>query len=797
MEFLKQHQLDIMLVLSGICGIIAIFVLVTRTITKMRKLSLVLMEVGSMMLLIADRYAYIYRGDTSSLGYWMVRISNFFVYFMLIFVINAFNFFLVDVYRNEGNLKKTPLRLRITEILSVLGALLVVVSQFTDLFYYFDEQNLYQRSPLFFVCYIIPLIILLIQLSVIIKYRKIHAKTVYVSIILFTVLPIIASVIQFFSYGISLMNMTIVGLVVLLYIFILIDNNKTVERANKIEIEYLKNQQKNIELMFEQTAAALANAIDAKDKYTHGHSTRVAEYSSKIAKLAGKTEKECKEVYYSALLHDVGKIGIPDTIINKEGKLSNEEFAEIKKHPVIGKQILSSISSSPYLSIGANYHHERYDGKGYPSRLKGDDIPYIARIIAVADAYDAMASKRSYREPIPQQKVKEEIMKGMGTQFDPEYAGIMLRMIDLDAGYQMKERGSVNELAGKDNLICNEYRVSKSSGIRLTDTISKISLHFKSDEEFLSPKSIPSIILFDSLDERVHETESEKKDMVYFEYAEIRFDGEVSCAGARKIEVNTVSEDSVHSPDWLSLYKKGIDYEIEACKVLDHVQIKIKSEYQTITFIIALLDSARYAFISLTGEHCFISDVVVGTGEKVDESYIPRIADRISYIDGPEGDMPNVQIDDWCSDGTEGIPVSSEMKVSFRAKSLPTARLIWHCPYIDFFYSDNHRVNGGNYTIFELVRLDGEVWESDNAENSVLITKKDDFKGWDVWKESLKKGLDFVIYIKRKGNKIFLYTETEGISIESYTVPNEGFKDVFMSITGDQCTLTNIRIERK
>ena len=225
----------------------------------------------------------------------------------------------------------------------------------------------------------------------------------------------------------------------LLYIFELQEMNRQIEEANQREIDLLKDEQAKIRTMFEQTAQALATAIDAKDKYTHGHSSRVADYSKMIAKRAGLPEKDIEETYYAALLHDVGKIGINDAILNKDGKLTDEEFAEIKKHPVIGSHILSTISESPYLKIGANYHHERYDGRGYPENLAGNDIPIIARIIAVADAYDAMTSKRSYRDPLPQQKVRDEIQNGLGKQFDPKYGQIMLDLIDEDSNYNMKE----------------------------------------------------------------------------------------------------------------------------------------------------------------------------------------------------------------------------------------------------------------------------------------------------------------------------------------------------------------------
>ena len=139
------------------------------------------------------------------------------------------------------------------------------------------------------------------------------------------------------------------------------------------------------------------------------------------------------------ILHDVGKIGVPDAVINKPGKLTDEEFAEIKKHPAMGAKILQNIKEMPRLSTGAHWHHERYDGKGYPDRLQGQNIPVEARIIGVADAYDAMTSNRSYRRSMPQAVVREQIEKGKGTQFDPVFADIMMQMIDEDKDYTMRE----------------------------------------------------------------------------------------------------------------------------------------------------------------------------------------------------------------------------------------------------------------------------------------------------------------------------------------------------------------------
>lgn len=194
-----------------------------------------------------------------------------------------------------------------------------------------------------------------------------------------------------------------------------------------------------VETMSKQLMEALTSSIDAKDPYTNGHSSRVAKYSVMIAEKMGYDEEQINQVHYTALLHDVGKIGIPDAIINKTSGLTEEEYEVVKAHPLIGARILSNITEIPNIELGARWHHERYDGTGYPDRLKGDEIPEIAKIIGVADTYDAMASKRSYRDVLPQAVVREEIVKGVGTQFDPRIAEVMLELIDADTDYKMQE----------------------------------------------------------------------------------------------------------------------------------------------------------------------------------------------------------------------------------------------------------------------------------------------------------------------------------------------------------------------
>ena len=177
------------------------------------------------------------------------------------------------------------------------------------------------------------------------------------------------------------------------------------------------------------TIQTIANTIDAKDEYTTGHSKRVSDYSGSIAAELGYSEKEIADLKFIALLHDIGKIGVPDSVLNKPGKLTADEYQLMKNHTVIGADILKDIGMIPGIDVGAKYHHERYDGKGYPDGLEGDEIPEIARIIAVADAYDAMTSTRIYRNRLDPGVVEDEIEKGIGTQFDPKAGTAMLKLL--------------------------------------------------------------------------------------------------------------------------------------------------------------------------------------------------------------------------------------------------------------------------------------------------------------------------------------------------------------------------------
>ena len=209
---------------------------------------------------------------------------------------------------------------------------------------------------------------------------------------------------------------------------------KYIEQLNVIKEmnQELLSSKEKLERSYLESIETLRYTVEAKDQYTRGHSDRVSEYSVLIGDKLGLPRKDLETLRLGGLLHDIGKIGISDTILTKPGKLTDEEYNEIKKHPVIGKNILSNAEIFKDILPIVLYHHERYDGHGYPYGLADKDIPFLARIISVADAFDAMTSKRSYRNELDIEYVKDEIKSKIGTQFDPVVATAFLDIINND-----------------------------------------------------------------------------------------------------------------------------------------------------------------------------------------------------------------------------------------------------------------------------------------------------------------------------------------------------------------------------
>ena len=205
-----------------------------------------------------------------------------------------------------------------------------------------------------------------------------------------------------------------------------IEQMQTIKRIN----QELSDANDKLEQAYMESIETLRYTVEAKDPYTKGHSDRVAEYSVLIGKSLNLSEEELKNLKIGGLFHDIGKIGVPDSILLKESRLDDEEYSQIKNHPLIGVHILSNATIFQDIIPIVKHHHERFDGKGYPSQLSGKDIPYLARIVSIADSFDAMTSKRSYRNALPLEVVKNEFLKNIGTQFDPEIGMVFLDLLD-------------------------------------------------------------------------------------------------------------------------------------------------------------------------------------------------------------------------------------------------------------------------------------------------------------------------------------------------------------------------------
>ena len=209
---------------------------------------------------------------------------------------------------------------------------------------------------------------------------------------------------------------------------------KSIGQMNEIKRinEELSDTYDKLENAYLESIEVLRYTVEAKDTYTRGHSDRVSAYSVLIGEKLGLSESDIHTLRIGGLFHDIGKIGIPDTILLKESRLTDDEYSQIKNHPAIGAHILQNATIFKDIIPIVKHHHERYDGNGYPGKLKGEDIPYFARITTVADAFDAMTSRRSYRDILSLDFVKSELEKGSGTQFDPEITKVFLEILNND-----------------------------------------------------------------------------------------------------------------------------------------------------------------------------------------------------------------------------------------------------------------------------------------------------------------------------------------------------------------------------
>ena len=789
---IRDHQMNIMLALCAICAMMAVILYITRFLPKRRKWILILLELIATFLLAFDRAAYTYKGDVSQMGYVMVRLSNFMVFFLTSAIVLGFNLYVMDLLKTEAGHQKLPRRLTAVNIGAVAGMAMAVLSHFTGLYYTFDDQNRYQRGPGFLLCYIVPVVFPVIQYTVIRQYKRVFSSLIYLSLVLYIFVPILTGILQIFTYGLSIVNMAMVLVSVSLYIFTYMDINNEVMRAHQIEIAGFRKEQRSMKRLFEQTATAFVTAVEKRDPFSEGHSVRVAEYAKRIAQMAKKTKKESDEIYYTALLHDVGMIGIPDSVLEKAKELNEEEYALVKKKPELSAEILSSVTEYPYLSRGVRYTCERYDGSGYPEGLSGQDIPEISRIIAVADAYDTMSSPKCFREPLPHNIVREEFIKQAGVQFDPVFSEIMVQIMDEELSPKEEAQNARIET----ELVCGEYRDAVSVGIPVTEEIATICFDCVRSRDNKDGFSSPAVILFDSYDRRVHGDARTIGVYRYLEYGEIWYDGHYISTGARSMEVHVQDSGSAPEERKVSRRKRSQRYEIVAGRYEDHLSLKMTSPDHMVEVIAALPDNSKASYIGLAGEHCALSNITVEkTGERMAAGDIHQIVSKISYIDRLESDVANVQVNRTRSAYTEGIPVLDGLKIDFHTMTLPQASLVWHCPYIVLFSSEDGKVGGSGYCEYALVKINGELEETgEYAENHFSMKRSDAFPGWEAWKEANKAGMECSFDFMTKGGRVTIRTENMGISIENTTIPRDGIKKLYAALTGDQVALTDIRV---
>ena len=436
---------------TAMLGLLFVYLALQKDMTKLNKGFRRLVGMTIVVSAFDMLTAFLFMHATEVHVAWL-QIANFLYYLSTYFLVCAFKRY-VNAYI-EG--QKSARLERVERILNIsITALFVIMLIFNIFFgfiYNFDPAEGYQHGPAYLVVFA-PIVFMIIHpIVMLFVYRKNFFAWQTIALLAFVVLLFAGMGIQIFFFENVLLTMVASAVSIFILYFTIESPNhyhmvkmtrelqKTTEELNalrkSLEIEVaektreLQDKSDKLDRMTIEIAESLAKTIDAKDHYTIGHSARVAAYSRLIAKAAGKSEDYQDLIFKGGLLHDIGKIGIPDNILNKPGKLDPEEMEAMRSHSAKGEEIMKSVDSVPEFALIAGGHHERYDGLGYPRKLKGEQIPEMARIVSIADSFDAMTSDRSYRKALPFDIVRAELIKGKGTQFDPEFVDVFLTLFD-------------------------------------------------------------------------------------------------------------------------------------------------------------------------------------------------------------------------------------------------------------------------------------------------------------------------------------------------------------------------------
>ncbi len=424
-----------------ICSVLLMYQMVEKKAKNKTNKWFTSMIVFNILMLIGDLCDWGLGGVPGKLSYYTQYFLTVMVYFSAsgLLLFSLFGWVISNISQKRTI---SGVWMKIGVVLAAVQVLLALTAPIHKMCY-INAENYYQRGDHFFVSQICPYIVYFMAIYLLFRYRKAFKPREFVYLSFFVIMPFFAELVQVITYKLTTLNVSISVCLILVFAFIQserdLENEKTIQQLIKDENKKLEAMQYFQENLSGQLIEVLCGTVEAKDLYTKGHSLRVAQYAREIMYRMGGDEKAQQEVYYIGILHDVGKISIKDDIINKKGRLTEEEYEQVKMHTIAGYQILRAVDVIPNLAVGARWHHERYDGTGYPNGLAGENIPLVARIISVADAYDAMTSNRSYHKTMPQSVVRDQIAKGMGSQFDPKIARIMLDMIDEDMQYEMRQ----------------------------------------------------------------------------------------------------------------------------------------------------------------------------------------------------------------------------------------------------------------------------------------------------------------------------------------------------------------------
>ena len=321
----------------------------------------------------------------------------------------------------------------------------------TDAAFGYTAENVFYRGPLgYFVYWVIAfytLALLLFCFRLSAKKERQEAL-----IVLSIAVTVGAGMVLEAVFGIHSIGRTSIALSTVFYL-IHAETREHRDELLNLQLKKETEERRHTEEQALQVVRTLAHTIDAKDDYTNGHSTRVAEYAVILATALGWREEDIRNLHYAALLHDIGKIGVPDTILNKPSRLTDMEYEIIKSHTTIGSDIIKSITTIPGVGDVVRHHHERYDGRGYPDRLQGEAIPLNARLVCICDAYDAMTSHRVYRRALDRDFVRSELVHGRGTQFDPQMLDVFLQLLDAGRLALPETDGQQVKIPDPDELV--------------------------------------------------------------------------------------------------------------------------------------------------------------------------------------------------------------------------------------------------------------------------------------------------------------------------------------------------------